>query len=191
MSFFSSLKRSYKSGREAPRRNSFESRIHTPPPKRTPKDRELEKIKRPNNDDIFEVLADDEETQDMERLVKDYGTSYSNQQKNFRKAVLEKYETEDGYYICAHCGRKFKASGVQADHLIPRSLGGSFSIINGQILCNFCNHSKNDDISDADEDFERIQKQDQQAKEDDKEFLKIVSKMLESGDIDDLDIDDL
>ena len=188
MSFWSAFKSAYNAEDIKPRKNRFEGTVSTAPPKKTSQDRQIEKQRKEyqkrmaDDSDIFEVLNDDLETEDMERLIKYNNAAYSTKQKYFRKAVLEKFETEDGFFICAHCGKKFTADQVHADHILPKSSGGSFSIVNGQILCATCNDSKNDDDSESDKDFQKIQADDKARANEDEEIMKMIRDMIKNGD---------
>lgn len=51
---------------------------------------------------------------------------------------------EDNDFVCATCGKKTDAGvrGLQADHKIPLSRGGSHDMTNWQPICNNCNVGK-------------------------------------------------
>ena len=180
MGFFSSFAKSFSlsslSTENNHNKNSFAGTVHSTPAKNTKEDLELRKMK--SIKEIVEVAIDDEFTEDIERMVKYNDKQYQTQQAQFRKVVLEKYEEEDGWFTCAHCGKRFKKSEVQADHVIPRTNGGSFSIDNGQILCIKCNQIKNDSEERTDEDLERIYEEKKIGREKDVEFLKYVEETL-------------
>ena len=180
MGFFSSFAKSFSSSSSSVEanhnKNSFAGTIHSTPSKVTKEDLELRKIK--DIKEVMEVAIDDEFTEDIERMVKYNDKQYQTQQAQFRKVVLEKYEEEDGWFTCAHCGKRFKKSEVQADHVIPRTNGGSFSIDNGQVLCIKCNQIKNDSEERTDEDLERIYEEKRIGREKDVEFLKYVEETL-------------
>ena len=180
MGFFSSFAKSFSSTSTSVEakhnKNSFAGTVHSTPPKTTKEDQELRKLK--DIKEVMEVAIDDEFTEDIERLIKYNDKRYETQQAQFRKAVLEKYEEEGGWFTCAHCGKRFKKSEVQADHVIPRTNGGSFSIDNGQVLCIKCNQIKNDSEERTDEDLERIYEEKRIGREKDVEFLKCVEKTL-------------
>jgi len=180
MSFFSSFAKSFSSSSTSVEnnhnKNSFTGTVHSAPSKTTREDQKLRKLK--DIKEVMEVAIDDEFTEDIERMVKYNDKRYQTQQAQFRKAVLEKYEEEGSWFTCAHCGKRFKKSGVQADHVIPRTNGGSFSIDNGQVLCIKCNQIKNDSEDRTDEDLERIYKNKKIEREQDVEFLKYVKEEL-------------
>lgn len=67
--------------------------------------------------------------------------------KNYRKTGLETNNSNYGWYVCAHCGRKIRKDDVDVDHIMPKSKGGSNDPRNLQILCRSCNRSKQDDTS--------------------------------------------
>jgi 5-methylcytosine-specific restriction endonuclease McrA len=59
---------------------------------------------------------------------------------DFRKAVLA---LNTAWYGCAECRKFFPDFEVEADHIIPRSAGGSDDPeTNGQILCETCHQRK-------------------------------------------------
>lgn len=55
-------------------------------------------------------------------------------------AECVRIDTERGFGGCAQCGR----SATEADHIVPRSRGGSDDRANLQPLCWNCNHAKLD-----------------------------------------------
>ena len=50
------------------------------------------------------------------------------------------YQTQAG--ICPSCKEPFELSEMQADHIVPWSLGGKTNLDNGQMLCRLCNQTK-------------------------------------------------
>lgn len=66
----------------------------------------------------------------------------NNYSKNYRQTALDTTDSDHGWYLCPHCGRKFRKSDMDADHIFPKSRGGSNSPRNLQMLCEHCNRSK-------------------------------------------------
>ncbi len=63
---------------------------------------------------------------------------------NYRATYFNKNKSNYGWYKCQHCGKSFRKSEVDIDHIIPKSKGGSDKEFNLQILCIHCNRSKKD-----------------------------------------------
>lgn len=63
---------------------------------------------------------------------------------NYRKTARENIGGDHGWYTCPHCGRKFRASQMDVDHIIPQSRGGGSTMDNLQYLCPHCNRSNLD-----------------------------------------------
>lgn len=114
------------------------------------------------NEDILEILNDE----DDEILSSKY-----------RKTALQNTDANYGWYTCPKCGKKFRASKMDADHIVPKSKGGDNSRYNLQLLCYHCNRSKNNKTDDTEEDllrrYQEIQKQDAE----DLAYLNRIEKM--------------
>lgn len=65
---------------------------------------------------------------------------------NYRDKWLENNESNRGWYTCVRCGKSVRKSGLDIDHIIPRSKGGGDSLFNLQPMCQSCNRSKRDDV---------------------------------------------
>ena len=116
-----------------------------------------------SNEEILEMVNDEDE----EILSSKY-----------RKTALQNSNSNYGWYTCPKCGRKFRASDMDADHIMPKSCGGTNSRYNLQMLCYHCNRSKQNDTSDTFADLaRRKQELDKQDKED-LEFMKHVDDYL-------------
>lgn len=61
---------------------------------------------------------------------------------NYRDIAKKSVGGNHGWYTCPHCGRKFRASQMDVDHIIPPSMGGMNTRENLQYLCPHCNRSK-------------------------------------------------
>ena len=61
---------------------------------------------------------------------------------NYRKLAHVIYGEQEGY--CAGCRGHFEFRGLEVDHVIPRSRGGTDHRENLQMLCSHCNRIKGD-----------------------------------------------
>lgn len=62
--------------------------------------------------------------------------------KNYRQTAIDTTDSDYGWYLCSHCGKKYRKSDMDADHIIPQSKGGLNVSGNLQMLCKHCNRSK-------------------------------------------------
>ena len=70
-----------------------------------------------------------------------------NYEKTLRDGAFEKAKNDEGYYICANCGRKSSSRIIfQVDHVMPLNKGGKTVPENLQILCQSCNKKKSDRV---------------------------------------------
>lgn len=74
---------------------------------------------------------------------------------NYRKTARESISGYNGWYTCPHCGRKFRASQMDVDHIVPQSRGGGNTMDNLQYLCPHCNRSKGNRTDDTGRDLKR------------------------------------
>ena len=66
-------------------------------------------------------------------------------EKELRNIAFESSKDDNGFYVCAGCGRKDKTRiYFQVDHIIPMNKGGKSISENLQILCRSCNAKKSD-----------------------------------------------
>ena len=93
---------------------------------------------------------------------------------DYREKAFNNTESSNGWYTCAHCGKKFRKADMDADHILPKSKGGDNSRYNLQVLCSYCNRSKRDDTSQTDDDLRRREKELRQS---DKEMVKYLEKI--------------
>ncbi len=71
----------------------------------------------------------------------------SDYEKKLRDDAFEQAKNEEGYYICAGCGRKSKSRIIfQVDHIMSLNKGGKTVPENLQILCRSCNAKKGDSV---------------------------------------------
>ena len=63
---------------------------------------------------------------------------------NYRKTARESISGYNGWYTCPHCGRKFRASQMDVDHIVPHR--GDHRLFwdeqNWQPLCKACHDRK-------------------------------------------------
>lgn len=78
---------------------------------------------------------------------------------NYRKYGLDNTDSNNGWYTCVKCGRKFRAGDMDIDHILPQSRGGGSNRGNLQCICKHCNRSKRDDTSDTEADLRRRRKE--------------------------------
>lgn len=93
---------------------------------------------------------------------------------SYREKGLENSSSNNGWYTCIKCGKKYRRGDMDVDHIVPKSKGGDSSRENLQLICKHCNRSKRADMSDTYDDLNRrrleLDKQDQ----DDIEYLRKV-----------------
>ena len=95
---------------------------------------------------------------------------------NYRKKCFENSESNNGWYTCARCGRSFRASNMDVDHIIPQSRGGSNSRDNLQLLCQHCNRSKGNDMGDAYDDLKRRRRELRKQDREDLDFINRIKR---------------
>lgn len=62
-----------------------------------------------------------------------------------KEKIFNKARSENGEYVCAHCGNKFRTrEHLQIDHIVPMAKGGLTVPENLQVLCRNCNLKKGD-----------------------------------------------
>ena len=126
--------------------------------------------------DLFAGL--DESLDDC--LVDQAVYSQGRTQQEFRRNTIRNTESNYGWYTCPKCGKNFRVSNMDADHIGPKSTGGTYSTENGQMLCKHCNRSKQADTSDTNKDLARRKRELAQQRRDDIGFLREVEKVLDS-----------
>ncbi len=124
--------------------------------------------------DIFDGL--DESDSDGAFNDANYSKGYS--QKLFRENVVRNSDSNYGWYTCPNCGRKFRLSDGDADHINSRHNGGVSTNSNGQLLCAHCNRQKSGNSSNAD--AIRRRKELENRKREDAAFLREVDKVLKA-----------
>lgn len=95
---------------------------------------------------------------------------------NYRKKCFENSESNNGWYTCARCGRSFRASNMDVDHIIPQSRGGSNSRDNLQLLCQHCNRSKGNDMDDTYDDLKRRRRELRKQDREDLDFINRIKR---------------
>ena len=69
---------------------------------------------------------------------------------NYRDKYFEENKSENGWYTCAKCGKKFRKKDIDVDHIVPQKLRKKDKLYNFdglhnlQCLCKHCNRSKKD-----------------------------------------------
>ena len=100
----------------------------------------------------------------------------SDGEKAYREKCIANTASNNGWYKCCKCGKSFRASQMDADHIFPKSKGGSNDRENMQLICMHCNRSKGAKVDDTCKDFKenikRLAKHDKEIKKDAKKFLK-------------------
>ena len=66
---------------------------------------------------------------------------------NYRQTAIDTTDSDHGWYLCSHCGKKYRKKDMDADHIFPKSRGGSNNPGNLQMLCKHCNRSKGNDVN--------------------------------------------
>ena len=123
-------------------------------------------------DGFMKGISSDRKNREM---IRDYHELYE-EDPNYRKKAFENTDFNYGWYTCPRCGKKYRKSQMDVDHIIPQSRGGDHSRYNLQVMCPHCNRSKQADMSDTYRDLERRRRElDRQDKEDLK-FLNSMSK---------------
>lgn len=62
--------------------------------------------------------------------------------KHLRMEAISSAKRQKGYE-CYYCGGIFSRSGIEFDHVVPRSSGGGYDNGNIVVACKRCNSSKN------------------------------------------------
>ena len=98
--------------------------------------------------------------------------------KDYRRTGLEHSQSDNGWYVCVKCGKKYRKGDMDIDHIIPKSKGGTNSRYNLQCICKHCNRSKRDDTADTNKDLRRRRKELRDEEKDDLKFMKEVRKQI-------------
>lgn len=102
---------------------------------------------------------------------------------DYRKiAIKNTPRSANGKYRCRKCKKYFDLCDMDADHIVPKSRGGSNSSYNLQLICKHCNRSKQDDMSDTYEDLAYRQRELAQQHAEDLIFSNYVEKELRKRD---------
>lgn len=95
---------------------------------------------------------------------------------DYRRTAFYNAQSNNGWYTCARCGRKFRRGEMDVDHIIPKSRGGDNSRYNLQLLCKHCNRSKGNDISYSNQDLKRRRRELRNQDQRDSDFLDSLKK---------------
>ena len=113
-----------------------------------------------DEDDIDEIL-DVEYDEDDEMLDSDY-----------RNTAIRNSKSNNGWYECCKCHKKYRLKDMDADHIVPKSKGGDNTRYNLQLICKHCNRSKRDDTSETYADLERRERELNEQYKEDREYLR-------------------
>lgn len=97
---------------------------------------------------------------------------------NYREKAFINASSNYGWYTCSNCGKKFRKADVDVDHIVPKSLDGSNSRYNLQILCVHCNRSKQADTSQTSADLRRRRKELQAQDKEDLKYLNNLTRRI-------------
>lgn len=106
----------------------------------------------------------------------DMVNSTNDNSNNYRKKAIMSTPSNNGWYKCHKCGKSFRVSKMDADHVWPKSKGGSNSVNNMQLLCAFCNRSKQASLDETDRDLRRRKKELREIKKLQKDFIRKSSR---------------
>ncbi|PPK77516.1 HNH endonuclease [Lacrimispora xylanisolvens] len=95
---------------------------------------------------------------------------------NYRDKAFNNATSKNGWYKCPKCGKNFRKSEIDIDHIVPKSQGGDNSRYNLQLLCYHCNRSKQADTSDTSSDLKKRRNELNQQDKEDLNFLNNISK---------------
>lgn len=70
-----------------------------------------------------------------EREFQDLSNYLEDISPNYRKTAINNIDSNHGWYIFAHCGKKFRKQDMDADHIVPQKHGGTNYRENLQLLC--------------------------------------------------------
>ena len=105
---------------------------------------------------------------------------YNEDEPNYRKKAFELNASNNGWYECPRCHKKFRKKDMDVDHIIPKSKGGPDYSGNLQLLCYHCNRSKGAKEDHTGEDLLRAADRDVQLKREaaalTKDFLRYLKK---------------
>lgn len=110
------------------------------------------------------------------REISEWVDDLQDDRNNYRQKAFEYSDSNRGWYTCARCGKKFRRTGMDVDHIVPRSKGGDNSIHNLQLLCAHCNRSKGADTKDTFSDFIRRESELRKMEQEDVKMMNYVSK---------------
>lgn len=74
---------------------------------------------------------------------------------SYRKDYFDSHKTHGGWHKCPECGKSFRKSDMDVDHIIPQKYGGPDSLWNLQAMCRHDNRVKGADLSNTPRDLAR------------------------------------
>lgn len=96
--------------------------------------------------------------------------------RDYRSTSIRNSDGNNGWYRCVKCGRSFRLSDMDADHIVPKSKGGDNSRANLQLICKHCNRSKGADTNDTQADLARRKRELKNQDKVDGKLLNIARK---------------
>lgn len=95
---------------------------------------------------------------------------------NYRDKAFNNSTSNNGWYKCPKCGKNFRKTDIDVDHIMPKSYGEDNSRYNLQLLCKHCNRSKQADTSETNNDLKKRRNELKQQDNDDLNYLNNISK---------------
>ena len=126
-------------------------------------------------DSFMDGLNSAKQTRENRELIEIYH-EFHDCDTDYRKTAFDNTDSNNGWYTCPRCGKKFRKKQMHVDHIVPQSKGGDNSRYNLQVMCPHCNCSKRDSMVDTERDLVRRRQELKWQDEEDLEFLNNISK---------------
>ncbi len=121
------------------------------------------------------IKKDIDDYQAEKEIVEMYHDAYEDS-GDYRKKAFDNTDSNYGWYTCPKCGRKYRKSDMDVDHIVPQSRGGSNSRYNLQVLCAHCNRSKGADMSETRMDLRRRERELRRQDREDEAILRAMNR---------------
>ncbi len=108
-------------------------------------------------------------------IIEDYHDLYE-MDSDYRSKAFINSNSNNGWYTCPKCGKKFRKKDIDVDHILPKSKGGDDSRYNLQLLCYHCNRSKSANTLDTATDLRKRKKELRMQDKEDLKFLNRITK---------------